>query len=152
MTFNHKTLARQFETIMEKIGSSVRSQTAGTGTIYVTVNDSFKVRFADHGECYCHEDISVDPDGCTLYQAIRAAGRELNIDVSSALAGMDRARKVAVTRQVKTEARVNEKIALRDEAAAKWIAANVTGFDSMRQAEQSRVRMQAFKETAGEWQ
>ena len=30
----------------------------------------FKVRIADHGECYCNEDMSIDPNGNTLEQVI----------------------------------------------------------------------------------
>jgi hypothetical protein len=47
---------------------------SGNGSIYVTYegpNDqTVKVRFADHGGCYCSEDVSCDPDGFTPVQVI----------------------------------------------------------------------------------
>ena len=95
MKFEYRKMADRFTKIMEKAGADVRSSEAGTGTIYVTVNQLWVVRFADHGECYCRENISVDPDGCSLEQAVRATGRECGIDVSRSLAAF----KSAATRR-----------------------------------------------------
>lgn len=41
---------------------------------YVDFNETetFKIRVADHSECYCTEDISVDPQGATWRQAVDA--------------------------------------------------------------------------------
>ena len=136
----HVDTANRFIAIMEKAGAHVRSTRAGTGSVYVTINDSFKVRFADHGECYCHEDISVDPDGSTLEQAVRAAGRETGIDVSNALAAMDRAAKAANTRKANDAARFEDKMARRDAAAARYMAANP-----------SATKLDALKATQAEW-
>jgi len=58
---------------------------AATGSIYLTVEAGYNydeeaeefmdfvsttVRIADHGECYCREDISIDPDGHTIDAAL----------------------------------------------------------------------------------
>jgi hypothetical protein len=136
----HVDNAKRFATIMEKAGASVHWTRAGTGTVYVTINDSFKARFADHGECYCREDISVDPDGCTLEQAVRAAGRETGVDVSKALAVMNRAAKAANTRKANDDARFEAKMARRDAAAARYMAANP-----------SASMLDALKATMAEW-
>lgn len=136
----HETLANRFVSIMKKAGASASSTRAGTGTIYVTVDGSFKARFADHGECYCREDISVDPDGCTLRQAVEAAGKALGIDVSPAVAAMDRASKGARTRKANDAARFEDKMARRDAAVARWLDANPKA-----------SRMDALKATVSEW-
>lgn len=140
MMITHRQNADRFVSIMEKAGASVDFRVAGTGTVYVVVNGSFKARFADHGECYCREDISVDPDGCTLEQAIAAAGRELAIDVSGALAALGRADKASRTRRANAEARFEDKMARREAAAARYMAANPAA-----------TKMDALKATMGEW-
>lgn len=136
----HDDLANRFIAIMEKAGASVSFTVAGTGTIYVTVDGSFKARFADHGECYCREDISVDPDGCTLEQAVTAAGRETGIDVSAALNSMNRAAKAAATRKANDAARFEDKMARREAAAARYMTANP-----------SASMLDALKATRAEW-
>jgi hypothetical protein len=71
MSKHHKQ-AESFEKWAKSHFENVHSMTAQTGTVYVTIeNDGheYKVRFADHPECYCSEDISVDPDGSNLEQA-----------------------------------------------------------------------------------
>lgn len=136
----HADTAKRFVAIMEKAGARVHWTRAGTGTIYVMVNDSFKARFADHGECYCHEDISVDPDGCTLEQAVRAAGRETGIDVSDALAAMIRSAKAADTRKANEAARFEDKMARREAAATRYMAANPAA-----------SKLDALKATIEEW-
>lgn len=136
----HDELANRFIAIMEKAGASVNWSRAGTGTIYATVNGSFKARFADHGECYCRENISIDPEGCTLEQAVAAAGRELDIDVSAALNAMNRAAKAAKTRRANDYARFEDKMARREAAAARYMAANP-----------SASKLDALKATQAEW-
>ena len=56
-----------------KLGYSVDEHWANTGTRYLSCSYDlfdYKIRVADHGECYCSEDMSVDPDGHTAHQAI----------------------------------------------------------------------------------
>lgn len=88
---SHRTIAARFIRLTEKAGATVHASYAGTGSIYVTVTgpeDSIKVRFADHGECYCREDISVDPDGCTYEQAVRATMRMTGLNLSRSLSAI----------------------------------------------------------------
>lgn len=71
MTRLHHAQADEFILTVERMGFAPVRRTANTGTVYVDV-DGFNVRFADHGECYCREDVSVDPYGLELWQAIAA--------------------------------------------------------------------------------
>lgn len=76
----HKT-ADRIEAAAERLGYTCpRASYAQTGTIYLYLqHDNFveeiTVRVADHGECYCSEDISVDPDGLTVDQAVEWLAR-----------------------------------------------------------------------------
>lgn len=95
----HEIQAHKFAELARKAGGIVTVQRAGTGTIYVTV-DSFKARFADHGECYCREDISVDPQGCDLLQALQACASRTGLDFSRSI----RVREVIARKQAEKAA------------------------------------------------
>lgn len=69
-----------------RLGYDVDEHRAQTNTLYLSCDHpnaagQIKIRIADHGECYCSEDISIDPDGCEMFQAIallaRRAGRKI---------------------------------------------------------------------------
>lgn len=51
----------------ERMGYSVRHSFAATGSIYLSLSHESApdrtIRVADHGECYCREDWSCDPQG-----------------------------------------------------------------------------------------
>lgn len=65
----------------ERLGYGVHASYAATGTVYLTCEpddgDLITVRVADHGECYCGETISVDPDGCSKEQAVTLLARQV---------------------------------------------------------------------------
>lgn len=86
-------IARQIQRAAEKMGWLVDIEEARTGTLYLTCERDLptgswspsirgdgqiwtadtqeaKIRVADHAECYCSEDISVDPQGATWRQAV----------------------------------------------------------------------------------
>lgn len=91
----HEKQAEQFIAIIERAGGQVSFTKAQTGTVYVIVEDSFKARFADHSECYCREDVSVDPEGVSLLQALRACTKATGLDLSKSI----KAREAAERRQ-----------------------------------------------------
>ena len=69
--------ADQIEAFARLIGCDVSVSRAATGSRYLTLEHDwteapFVVRIADHGECYCREQISVDPTGATVAQAQEA--------------------------------------------------------------------------------
>lgn len=137
--FNHKAAAKRFIKACQKAGASVDWTIAGTGSMYVTVSGDegqIKVRFADHGECYCSEDISVDPEGCDYAQAINATMRETGIDLSATV----RALEAAATREATRSNAFDAKITRRDAAAAKYMAAHPAA-----------SRLDAYKATVSEW-
>lgn len=101
----HRQLAEEFMTAVRGLGFEPDFTVAGTGTIYVSV-DGFKVRFADHGECYCHEDISVDPDGCEGWQALAAFCRHADLAEPAF---------IAAERQRRDAARADRMAAMRAE-------------------------------------
>lgn len=153
MIFRHRDMAYRFTAIMERAGASIDFRTAGTGTIYVTIEGIFKVRFADHGECYCREDISVDPDGCSLEQAVRAAARECDLDVTRSLAAF----KAASTRARKTREAREAQLAPIRQAHQKYedarmvfqrgfIEAHYPDYEGRSAKSRKRIRAKANKE------
>ena len=65
--------AKAIERAARLLDIDLESDLAQTGTIYLAGllgDDEVKVRVADHGECYCTEDISCDPTGFTVRNAI----------------------------------------------------------------------------------
>jgi len=96
----------------EAIGYMVDEYWAKTGTRYLECKYYFddnvdkdivtvKIRVADHGECYCSEDISVDPNGCTVDQAIRLLAKRAGIDLEQHEKTLrsERAKRAAKTRK-----------------------------------------------------
>lgn len=65
--------AKMIKRNAEKLGFDVHESMATTGTIYLRCahgEHTCTVRVADHGECYCREDISVDPQGVKPWAAV----------------------------------------------------------------------------------
>ena len=90
---DHIDQALKMEEILKAAGAAVKMKGAGTGSIYLDVTagvgeadedgeyddiETRIIRFADHGECYCREDISVDPDGLTFTQAMEYLADEFD--------------------------------------------------------------------------
>lgn len=155
MTFKHRDMATRFTTIMERAGAQADYHTAGTGTIYVTVDNMFKVRFSNHGECYCSEDMSVDPDGCSLEQAVRAAARECDLDVSRSLASFKAAATRAYRQSAEREARLAPVMAAAKERWAAeaafqrdFIAAHYPDYEIRSAKSRKRIRAKANKDFA----
>lgn len=72
MKHKHQIEADALTKAAREMGYRVDYSTANTGTVYLACehdNGVLKIRCADHGECHCSEDFSVDPDGVTLLQA-----------------------------------------------------------------------------------
>lgn len=152
MKFQHRKLAERFENIMRRAGATLHVHWAQTGTIYVTVDDIFKVRFADHGECYCTEDIDVSPDGCTLEVAVRAAAEACDLDVARSLASFKAARTKETRRREAEEARLAPIIAARRHYEEKriafqkvYIANNYPDYANYSTKSRSRIREKANK-------
>lgn len=103
----HEKQAEQFIAIIERAGGQVSFTKAQTGTVYVIVEDSFKARFADHSECYCREDVSVDPEGVSLLQALRACTKATGLDLSKSI----KAREAAERRQNEKDAAMGAELA-----------------------------------------
>ena len=71
--------AEKIEKLAKELGCETDLHRASTGTYYLTVeyvsesemrrDVEIKIRFADHGECYCNEDLDVSPTGCDPKQA-----------------------------------------------------------------------------------
>jgi len=104
----HEKQAEQFIALIEKAGGSVSFSKAQTGTVYVTVEGSFKARFADHGECYCNEDVSVDPQGVSMLQALRSCAKATGLDLSRSI----KAREAIERRQNEAAAVLNAELAV----------------------------------------
>lgn len=158
MTFRHREMAKRFITIMERAGADVEYHVAGTGTIYVTVEVIFKVRFADHGECYCREDMSVDPDGYSLMQAVSAAGDMFDLDVSRSLAAFKAAASRARRQRAEWEARADllyEPYMQREKARLAFqrdfIASRYPDYETRPPKSRKRVRAKANKEFAAQY-
>lgn len=148
--FLFKGMAGRFASIVERSGGSVDTRTAGTGTIYVTVDGWYKVRFADHGECYCSEHLSVDPDGCSLEQAVRAVGRECELDVTRSLASFKAAatRKARISKELERKfAPIREKAKRREDARlsfqAIWLSENCPDYEARSNKSRKRARHKA---------
>lgn len=160
MKFNHRRMAEQFTSIILRAGGQVDECWAGTGTRYITAyghpddEDAFsiKVRFSDHGECYCSEDMSVDPDGCTLHQAVRAAARETNLNLTTSLAAF----KAAATRRANEDKERDAKATARVAARKKqerarvafqeeFIVANYPDYQARSTKSRKRIRAKANK-------
>ena len=95
--------ARQIEKAAKAMGFGVDFHEAQTGTIYLELDaggdvnyDPVKIRVADHGECYCSEDISCDPNGYSAHQTIQWIARRAGVEVPRRLLG---AWKAAETRK-----------------------------------------------------
>jgi hypothetical protein len=153
MTFKHRDMATRFTTIMERAGAKTDYRIAATGTIYVTVEGLFKVRFSDHGECYCREDISVDCDGCSLEQAVRAAARRCDLDVARSLASFKAATTRARQQSEEREARLAPVIAAakaREKARTAFqrdfIAAHYPDYEARSTKSRKRIRARANRE------
>lgn len=69
--------AAEFEKLIEEVEQAFSDLSwevfdesfASTGTRYYSIakgERELKIRVADHGECYCTEDYSVDPDGLSV--------------------------------------------------------------------------------------
>lgn len=111
----------------EKLGYYVSNHTAQTGTVYLTceavANEGTneekviarKIRIADHGECYCSEDISVDPSGWSAHDAIDRLAELVGKPVPGALRA---ARTRAANETAKIAANRARFEARRDEIAA----------------------------------
>lgn len=76
---------------IEAMGFDADSHQAQTGTIYIEtdIGDEdyrpVKIRVADHGECYCSEDVTCDPQGYTARQTIEWLAREASVDVPASV-------------------------------------------------------------------
>lgn len=78
--------AQTIESQGRKLGFDVDIAVASTGTIYLAFSKGevrVKVRVADHGECYCREDISVDPQGSEAWQAVKLLAESANLATPS---------------------------------------------------------------------
>ena len=134
----------EFVALVRKAGGVATSARAATGTIYVTV-DQFKARFSDHNDAYGSADISIDPQGCTLLQALRACARETGLDLSRAIRAREAAEKAAATRRAKQIAAAGDQPAIytapvdpdRQRAAllARW-----PNYDAMSYKQRGRCR------------
>jgi hypothetical protein len=159
----HNALADRFVEIIGRAGGRCSTSRAGTGSIYVTVEPAadqdaarpIAIRFADHGECYCGEAISVDPDGCTLAQAVRAAARVTGLDLSRSLrafaAAETRAARVAAAERERTARRRAEGAAAeaaRRAAQAEWIASRYPDYAARSIKSQKKIRAAANRDAA----
>lgn len=110
----------------EKLGYGVYVSWAQTGSRYLTcTRDDAQVivRVADHGECYCREDITVDPDGCEPWQAVRLlaekAGQPEPAWIRGLLTRRANAEKARKARSATVDQqRRAEKAAVREQSAA----------------------------------
>lgn len=121
--------ADRFAAAVTRAGGQAHVRHAQTGTVYVAASGqdgSITARFANHGECYCREDISVDPDGASYAGALRAAARATGLDLRRSLAACQ----AAATRQARAAAEEAAQIAAARAAAASRDAARVAFRDA----------------------
>jgi hypothetical protein len=71
----NKINTRKIEEQLEKKYKVINKDYASTGTTYITIAEKYGngivVRIADHGECYCREDLSIDPYGLSYKDACK---------------------------------------------------------------------------------
>ncbi|MCV6548539.1 MAG: hypothetical protein OIF56_14875 [Cohaesibacter sp.] len=163
INFNHKAITEQFKKILERAGATFTIHTAQTGTVYMTIagadddHQDLKIRIADHGECYCSEDFSIDPEGINLKQAVEFTGKYCGYNVTRSLAAF----KAAQTRRAAkhAEAAAQFQPALKA-AKAEWeareafqkayITKNHPDYDQQPPKKRKRIRHRANKAYVGQ--
>lgn len=96
-----------------RLGYDTSVSVATTGSRYITCVSGLVqlvVRVADHGECYCTADISVDPDNFAAWQAVQWLASRVSVRQPGWVTRAER----------RHEAQQTEKRAAEQAAAAHW--------------------------------